>query len=136
MGEEAAAHAIIALEIADDRLDSSPEPEGPLDRFGQTTLHAGDIDSEALVLRGVMAAIDYKVSLSTFSFVTADWYRSYLNTGDDNPYRRQHFIFVSYLSFLGRVGSPRLRRSEPPSAAQIILYCVAFWVDLRLNDRC
>jgi hypothetical protein len=52
-----AAHAVLGLEVADDRLDGGPAPELAFDLGVQAALLAGGIDLEAMGGRGVVAAV-------------------------------------------------------------------------------
>jgi hypothetical protein len=57
MGEVIAAHAVVFLEVADDRLDRSPPFELALDLRREAALLAARVDLELLIGWGVVAAL-------------------------------------------------------------------------------
>jgi hypothetical protein len=57
MGEVIAAHAVVFLEVADDRLDGGASFELTLDLRREAPLLAGGVDLELVIGRGVVAAI-------------------------------------------------------------------------------
>jgi hypothetical protein len=57
MGEVIAAHAVVFLEVADDRLDGRASFELALDLRRDAALLAGGVDLELVIGRGLVAAI-------------------------------------------------------------------------------
>ena len=57
VGEVIAAHAVLALEMANHRLDRRTAPEGPLDRCRKPSLPSRHVDPESALLRGMMALV-------------------------------------------------------------------------------
>jgi hypothetical protein len=57
VGEIVAAHAVVIFEMSDHRLDGGAALELALDLRGDATLLAGGVDFEAVLGRGVVAAI-------------------------------------------------------------------------------